>query len=79
MLALSVATARAEQLTELGGLAVGLRCAPHVDPGQEVVLTERTDIKKAGTVGSRVVIVTFFVFQEWLNLNDLMQGNIFPL
>ena len=45
MLALSVATARAEQLTELGALAVRLRCAPHVDSGQEVVLTERTDIK----------------------------------
>ena len=41
VLALSVAAARTEQLTELAGLGVRLHCAPHVDPGQQVVLTGR--------------------------------------
>ena len=40
MLALSVATAGAEQLAELG-----LPCVPHVDPGQQVILTAWQDIK----------------------------------
>ena len=47
MLALSVATAGAEQLAELGlpCLSPGLRCVPHVDPGQQVILTAWQDIK----------------------------------
>ena len=47
VLALSVAAARAEQLAELGSLRLGvrLRGAPHVDSGQQVVLTESQDIK----------------------------------
>ena len=47
VLALSVAAARAEQLAELGSLRLGvrLRGAPHVDSGQQVILTESQDIK----------------------------------